>query len=246
MKIETIEFPNGKRAQAIRVIASIPAKEIIEQLHLPAPRGLICLNGGTAKLDEQLHEHLKSLLADGLARVAAEELFSVITGGTDAGIFSLFGIGIQSWHTRSTCVIGVVPDARVNWPGGGKGDTPLEEHHTHFVLVEGKEWGDETVAMYALADEWSRACPSVAVFAGGGGITLNEMRANVRSGRQMILLAGSGRSTDAVLDARAGKGEHSEAIKEIATKGKIERFDIYAGPEGLANLVRGYLSQGNR
>jgi hypothetical protein len=246
MTRETVIFQDGKQAEVIRVLRNTPAKEIIEALGIPAPRGLICLNGGTAKLDERFQEQLKSLIADGLARVVAEELFTVITGGTDAGIFALFGYGIQSWHTRSPNVIGVAPEDRVKWPGGGKGDTSLEPHHTHFVLVEGKDWGDETATMYALAEEWSRACPSIAVFAGGGTITLNEMRANVQTGRQMILLAGSGRSTDAVLEARAGKGEPSEEVKEIAAKGKIEALDLRRDPQALATLVRSYLSGAKR
>ena len=72
MTKETIQLSNGRQAEAIHAPRATPAKEIIEALRLPAPRGLVCLNGGTAKLDEQLQERLKSMLVDGLARVVGE------------------------------------------------------------------------------------------------------------------------------------------------------------------------------
>ena len=97
-----------------------------------------------------------------------------------------------------------------------------------------------------VKDPSGSVVPSITVFAGGGTITLNEMLANVRAGRQMILLAGSGRSTDAVLEARADRGKPSETIKEIAAKGKIEAFDLRGEPQALAKLVRDYLTAAKR
>jgi len=241
MKIETIRFPGGRLAEAVHVPQGAPASQIMERMNVPRPRGLICLNGGTAKLDEELAGRLQSLIVEGLARLAVEESVTVLTGGTDAGIFSLFGEGIGKWGNPPAPVVGVVPETLVKWPGGGGGDTDLEPHHTHFVLVEGAEWGDETATMYELCAAWSRACPSIAVFAGGGQITLHEMLANVRQGRKMILLAGSGRSTDAVLDARAGHGSPDPRVQEIAASVGIVPFDLRAEPQSLTSLIRKFL-----
>jgi hypothetical protein len=188
-------------------------------------------------LDEDLASRLESLLIDGLARVIAEEGLTVVTGGTDAGIFSLFGKGVEKWGHPAP-VVGVVPEKLVRWPGGGAGDTPLEPHHSHFVLVEGTAWGDETGTMYGLVEEWGIACPTVAVFAGGGEVTVREMRFNVEQGRQMILLAGSGRTTDAVLAARSGESAGDPSIGEIAARGRIIPFDLHGEAPSLATLVR--------
>jgi hydrogenase maturation factor len=114
----------------------------------------------------------------------------------------------------------------------------LEPHHSHFVLVEGEAWGDETETMYALIKEWGGACPTVAVFAGGGEVTLQEMRCNVEQGRKMILLAGSGRKTDAVLAARRGDSSLDTSVREIAAKGEIISFDLHGDARSLASLVR--------
>jgi hypothetical protein len=112
---------------------------------------------GTAELSDDLKADLSRLLADGLARVAAEYAITLLTGGTDAGIFSLLGDGLAKWERKAPC-IGVTPAAPVTWPGREKGDTPLEPHHSHFVVVEGKEWGDETRTMYSVAQALGRDC----------------------------------------------------------------------------------------
>jgi hypothetical protein len=241
MQKETIQFSAGGQAELIHAPRGATAREILVELNIATPQALVCLNGGTAELEGKLVSALEAILVDGLARVVAEEALTVITGGTDAGIFSLFGKGIEKWG-RSTSVVGVVPEKLVKWPGGGAGDTALEPHHTHFVLTDGVAWGDETEAMYSLAREWSRDCPSVAVFAGGGDVTLREMRKNVDQLRPMILLAGSGRTTDTVLSARNRKNSTDLATCELATKGRIVPFALNAPVEAFIDCFRKMLA----
>ena len=187
------------------------------------------MNGGTAELSETLKTQLHRLLVDGLARVAAENAITLVTGGTDAGIFSLLGEGLEKWGRQAPC-LGVTPSAPVTWPGRSEGETPLEPHHSHFIVVDGNDWGDETRTMYSVVQALSQDCSSIAVFAGGGDVTLREMRANVEQGREMILIAGSGRSTDAVLDIRAGATSSDPVLEEIAAKGRIVCFEIDESP----------------
>ncbi len=240
MRIETIRFANGAMSKVVRVSRETDPAAIIAALGISTPRAIVCLNGGTAKLKKSLSSHLESLLADGVARIAAEESLAIITGATDAGIISLLGRGVEKWRLNAP-LIGVAPDKLVTWPGRKEGDTPLEPHHSHFVLVEGEDWGDETKTMYALAGELSESCPSLAVYAGGGNVAGNEMQANVNQGRQMILIDGSGRKTDAVLAARRGGALDDESVQQIAAKGRIVPFDIHAEPQALAGLIRNLL-----
>jgi SLOG in TRPM, prokaryote len=96
--------------------------------------------------------------------------------------------------------------------------------------------------MYSVVQALSQGCSSIAVFAGGGDVTLREMGANVEQGREMILIAGSGRSTDAVLDIRAGAPSSDQALQEIASKGRIVRFEIDGAPEQFARLLESRIS----
>jgi hypothetical protein len=237
MQTQTIAFPNGNHSQVIQPAQPLPASQLVAALALPAPRGLVILNGGTARLEHDLEAVLRHTLTDGLARLVAEESLTVITGGTDAGIFSLFGQGLARWGRTAPC-IGVAVNSRVTWPGKDEGEAPLEPNHSHFVLVAGQHWGDETATMYELAATLSQDCPSVAVFAGGGEIAIHEMLANIAQNRPMILLAGSGRATDAVLAARHGDAAHDPRIARIAYSGNITAHDMTLPLSVLHQVVR--------
>jgi len=241
LSVETIRFANEQEALLVHVPQHTPADSIVAALKLPQPRAVICLNGGTAELDEGLNTGLRRLMVDGLARVAAENSIALVTGGTDAGIFSLLGAGLEKWGCKAPC-LGVVPSTQVTWPGrsyGGK--TPLEPHHSHFIVVDGNDWGDETPTMYSVVQSLSQNCSSLAVFAGGGDITLREMQANVKQGREMILIAGSGRNTDAVLNIRDGSASSVEVRREIASQGRIIRFEIDGSPEQFVQLLMSHI-----
>lgn len=234
MQTQTIEFSMNQKATALRVKQGITAEQILTSLALPQPRALVVLNGGTAQLDESLQQHLACAIQDGLARVVAEEQITLITGGTDAGIFQLFGQGRARWGQTAPC-IGVAVADLVTWPGRPQGEAPLEFHHSHFVVVEGQNWGDETVTMYTLIKALAQHRPAITVFASGGEIAIHEMQANVAQGRRMIFLAGSGRATDA---ARAGVPSEDVRLREIAEKGDIVAWSITEPPATLAALVR--------
>jgi hypothetical protein len=236
LQIETTSFPNGNQARIVHVPLHTPAPQIIAALELAPPRALLILNGGTAKLLPELQEQLSEVFTSGLARAVAETQITVITGGTDAGIFSLLGQGMAA-AGRSAACIGVTVKEPVTWPGKTDGEAPLEPNHSHFVLVEGGDWGAETATMYDLAAALSHDCPSVAVFASGGEITIHELQANIRQNRPMILLAGSGRNTDAVLAARTGLVIRDPRVTEIARADNIIPFNISEGPEALHALI---------
>lgn len=225
------------------VHAGVAPQQIVDALALPAPRGLLILNGGTARLEPELERRLVRALQEGLARVVAEERLTVVTGGTEAGIFQSFGAGLGRWGRTAPC-IGVAVAALATWPGKSTGEAPLEPHHSHFVLVEGERWGDETETMYGLAAELGQHCPSVAVFAGGGEISIREMQMSVAQGRTMILLAGSGRATDQVLAARSGQAVDDPRLVEVARQGEIVRFDLDEPPAALCALVLRVLGWG--
>jgi hypothetical protein len=160
----------------VGVRPDIDGEELFVALHLPVPRATIVLNGSTAEVDRRWAPALQAL-----AGAAMRERLTVVTGGTDAGIFSLFGAAMTE---PSAPLVGVAPCERDG--------VPLEPHHTHFVLVEGDWWGCETPALLALAGALSGLAPSVAVVCGGGPVTRTEVAGHVRAGRPVLAVAGSG------------------------------------------------------
>jgi hypothetical protein len=238
---ESIKFPNGNQARVVYAPQGAAIEPIITALELPSPRGVLVVNGGTAQLPPDLATRLSLLFQDGLARVAAEEQLTLVTGATDAGIFTLLGQGLARWGRAAPCIgVAVASLARLpEAPPAEQEHVPLEPHHSHFVLTAGEHWGDETATMYALVAALSAQAPSVAVFASGGSIARNEALANVHQRRPIIVLTGSGRFADelgAVVRGEAAPAKDDTA--EIARDGDISLFDLRQPPEQLAALVR--------
>jgi hypothetical protein len=240
----TIVLRGGRSAVAVFAPAAVSGNDAAAALGLPPPRRLIALTGGTADLPTDLNHVLRRRLGEGLARVAIDERLTVVTGGTDAGIFTLFGEALGD--ERTAPCIGVSPADRVTWPGrerldpnpGDEEPVPLESHHSHFLLIAGGEWGVETDAMLSLIRALSTTCPSVAVLAGGGDIARREVLGHVRAGRNVIVLADSGRFADELADAIAGGPVGQAETAEIAATGLVTVVEGMEPPSTLAELVR--------
>jgi hypothetical protein len=236
----TIVFPARNRARVVYAPRSAGGGDLARGLGVRPERRLVVLNGGTLELEPAVSARLGALLSEGLARVVAEEGLTVITGGTDAGVFALFGQGLGEGATV-TC-IGVAPARLVTWPGRTPVPpeaVPLEPHHSHFVLVEGDRWGDETAVMMGLADALAGDRPSVAVLAGGGTVARRELLAHVDAGREVIVLAGSGRLADEIAAAVAGEAAPAGAeTREAVDRGRITAFDTSRAAADLRDLIR--------
>jgi hypothetical protein len=240
--VTTIRFPTGVTALAVEASAATPGEELVAALGLPPPRGTVVLNGSTVDIDPDLDARLAALLgADGLTGTAAGCSLLVLTGGTDAGIFSVLGRAIDG---RRVPLVGVVPRRRVTWPDGPPGAdlVPLEPHHSHFVLVDADGWGDETPVLLALAAALGRQAPSVAVVCGGGPVTVAETLSHVRAGRPVIVVEGSGRFADQLVAAIRGAPSDG-ATAEIA-RGDVTVCPLASGPEPFAAAVLDALAPG--
>ena len=237
-----IVFPARRRASVVFARRDAAPADVVRALDVSAPRGVLVLNGGTAGFSPEVEARLAPLLSDGVARIASEEGLTTITGATDAGVFALFGAGLEG---RAPGVrIGVAPAELVTWPGrGSAGDdaAPLEPHHSHFVLVDGHEWGDELPTMMRLAALLTAQAPSLAVVAGGGDLTRRELLAHTQAGRDVVVLAGSGGLADEVAAASAGRASGDREVAEAVGSGRVTVFDLEAGPEQLGDLIRSRL-----
>lgn len=197
----TIRFPTGVTARAVAAPPDARGDDVLEALDLPVPRGTVVLNGTTEDLDADPGARLGSVLGD----LAALGL-TMLTGGTDAGIFALLGRARGAAAAADADrgpLVGVVPRELVTWPGGPTGGerVPLEPHHSRFVLVDGHRWGDETPVLLGLSAALGRRAPCVAVVCGGGPITATETAGHVRAGRPVIVVEGSGRFADELAGA---------------------------------------------
>jgi hypothetical protein len=63
-----------------------------EVLGLPSPRAVLLVNGGAADMSPADVARLRTLLPEGVARVAAEAGLTAIDGGTQAGVMQMFAV----------------------------------------------------------------------------------------------------------------------------------------------------------
>ena len=88
---------------------------------------------------------------------------------------------------------------------------PLEPHHTQVILVPGDAWGDESPWLSRVAAAIADGRPSLTLVVNGGQITYDDIEHSLRAGRPVIILAGTGRTADAIAAAAHGRAEDPRA-----------------------------------
>jgi hypothetical protein len=201
----------------------------LEALGLRASRPVLVLVGGAAGLDRQVHAPLALALA-ALAPVLAEIGAAVVDGGTSVGVMALMGEARGQAPAPGFPLIGVAPRARVHLPGldpdPATGAT-LHPDHSHFLLVPGAEWGDESPWIAHLAGALAGGCPSLTLVAGGGAVTRRDVHEALALQRPILILEGSGGIADAWAADLCGGGP-----------GMVEVVNLRTAPESLPTLIR--------
>ncbi len=212
-----IRFDNGNRAQLVSTTKDAEAAEIVAALELEPPKALIMVSGGAGGLSEGLQPSLLQLFSRGVARAAIAASAIIIDGGTHTGVMKLMGQGVAD-RNRQTPLIGVAPQGKVSYPGGPSPEkiedgAALDPNHSHFVLIEGDKWGDETETMFRLGStlaqgldgeseesQVSEGIHAVTVLAGGSidGISKDEVLNSVRHGWPVFVINGSGGLADEI------------------------------------------------
>lgn len=128
----------------------------------------------------------------------------VICGGTDMGVMA--EIGQVRWQNRHKFpLIGVAPEALVTWPGGPRGTKflwwgtqrwKLESHYSHFILVPGSQFGDESPWIVDIATILSKGHQSITILINGGEVSRKDIELSLENGRPVIALSRTGRLAD--------------------------------------------------
>lgn len=238
-------FPEGSEVRAVRVCNPEELPGAVRELGLGGSRPAIVLIGGAGGLDDASLVHLRPLFAEGLAPLAGDLGACVADGGTDVGVMRLMGEARAAAGSRFP-LVGVAAAGTVALPGEPlpRPDAArLEPHHSHFVLVPGSEWGDESPWLARVAGTLAGASPSITVLINGGETAWEDASASVASGRPVIAVAGSGRAADTLASALRG-GDTGEAwAEELAGSGLVGAVDLSAGPAAFVETSKKLLAE---
>ena len=172
----------------------------------------------------------------------AEDLHAVIIcGGTDMGVMSEIGRIRRLMHYQFP-LMGIAPEELVAWPGGlqntkflwwGKQRWQLESHYSHFILVPGSQFGDESPWIVDTATMLSKGYPSVTILINGGEVSRKDIELSLEVGRQVIALRHTGRLADefskdpnhSKLITVVSADDEQQIIKLIQTALSVNRSD---------------------
>ncbi|ACK68190.1 conserved hypothetical protein [Rippkaea orientalis PCC 8801] len=199
-------FADGQTADVIEVEQWNHLHQALKQLGFHEFHPTLVLVGGASKISPTDMTRLEQIFVEILAPLAESLGVIVVDGGTDAGIMKL--IGQARDKIKGTFpLIGVAALGTVQLPHASPylvDAAFLAPHHTHFVLVPGTQWGDESPWLAHLPSLLSNGLPSVTLVVNGGEITWRDVAYSVKEGRPTFVLGGSGRTADQLASAMRG------------------------------------------
>lgn len=200
MRTQMINFPDQQTPSVFPTERSNLAQAITE-LGLLSGYPVIVLIGG--EIDEKQADVTQRAIQV-ISKVADDRKAVVICGGTDMGIMAEMG-QTRARNGYKFPLIGITPEELVTWPGGphsgkflgwGEKRWQLEPHYSHFILVPGSEFGDESPWIVEAATLLSKEHRSVTVLINGGEVSRKDIELSLENGRPVIALSHSGRLAD--------------------------------------------------
>ena len=200
MRTQQINFPDQE------VLCVFPSKrsdlvQAISELRLSEGSPVIVLIGGVI---DDLQADATRRAIQTIAGIADDLNALVICGGTDMGVMAEMGqIRWKSGYTFP--LVGIAPEALVTWADGphstkflwwGTKRWQLEPHYSHFILVPGSQFGDESPWIVDAATIVSKGHKSVTILINGGEVSRKDIELSLELGRPVIAISHTGRLAD--------------------------------------------------
>jgi len=216
MNISQISFKGDNTAKAAYISDNADIDKAIEELHFPHPKTVIVLVGGAAGIGWLDKFPMRKAIGI-VARLAEETQSILIDGGTQAGIMT--EIGRQRKRNRfSFPLIGVVFDSLLMQQDP---QSILDPNHTHFFLIPGQDWGDESAWISKIATNIAGDKKSITILVNGGNISRTDVEYSLLENRPTFVIRGTGRLAD-----------------EITLTGRVVAVDISQKPDDILEFLK--------
>jgi hypothetical protein len=200
MRTQKIYFPD-QQALCVFPDERSNLEQAISELGLKDKYPVIVLIGGG--IDEQQAEATRRAIQT-ISSIAEDMRALVICGGTDMGVMAEIGQMRLKNHYQFP-LVGIAPEELVTWPDGpqgvkflwmGKKRWQLEPHYSHFILVPGNQFGDESPWIVEAATILSKGHRSVTILINGGEVSRKDIELSLAHDRPVIALSRTGRLAD--------------------------------------------------
>ncbi len=219
MLIRQISLKHGITVKAANISNDNAIQEALTELEIPHPKKVIVLVGGAGGIG--FIDKFPMRKAVGIVAQLAEETNSlVVDGGTQAGIMT--EIGRQRKKNKFTFpLIGVVFDSLLMQEEPA---SILDANHTHFFLIPGNNWGDESSWISKIATVIAIEKKSITVLVNGGKISRSDVEYSLLANRPTFVMRGTGRLAD-----------------EITLTGNVYPIDISTKSNAILELLKSRL-----
>jgi len=240
--------PARPRVARVDVVSDLPAT--LDALAVGCGRPVLVLVGGAGGMSQEHLSQTAKVLRHQVVPVLARLGAAVVDGGTDSGVMRVIGQA-RAAAGADFPLIGVAAEGTVS-TDTGDGAEEIEPRHSHLILVPGDSWGDESPWLADVADAVAGTAPSATLVINGGKITYDDIARSLERHRSVIVLAGTGRTADAIAAAAAaGNREDREdpRASQIAGSALTRVVDIDDGSalaETLESILRRSPGRGNR
>ena len=200
MHTQTISFPD-RRSLCVFPAERSELEQGISELNLRHGYPVIVLIGGVID-DDQADATRRAI--NTISGIAEDMQAVIICGGTDMGVMAEIGKIRRLMHYKFP-LLGIAPKELVAWPDGlqntkflwwGKQRWQLESHYSHFILVPGNQFGDESPWIVDTATILSRGYQSVTILINGGEVSRKDVELSLEIDRPVIALSRTGRLAD--------------------------------------------------
>ena len=232
MLIRQLTLKHGVTVGAANIKDYHEIQDALTGLAIPSSRTVIVLVGGAGGI-KWLEKFPMRKAVGIVARLAEETQSVVIDGGTQAGIMT--EIGKQRKRNKfSFPLIGVVFDSLLMKEEPA---SILDANHTHFFLIPGDDWGDESgwiskIATAVTSDAKATLSTgvmniqkSITVLINGGNISRTDVEYSLLENRPTFVMRGTGRMAD-----------------EITLTGNVVAVDISKKPEEILKFLKSKLA----
>ncbi len=202
--------------------------EVQSALGLDIPKAVLLIVRGSTEFEGDVESRLMQLLSRGIARAAADIEGVIIDGGRHTGVMAMMGQGVADRGHKSL-LIGVAPASKVTYPDRPvKDGKSLDHNHSHFVLTDGEEWGDEIETMCELAATLAQDNPVATILVNGDDLAKKQILQSVRQDWPIIVIRGSGNLADEITDLRQQRPTFipDPDLAEIMSDGNLHFFPL--------------------